>query len=265
MLNKTTAGKIRRLFWDIEVTPNLVWSWRVGYNLNLSHENIVQERKVICIAYKFEGDKQVSILRWDKLHDDRDMLARFLAVANSADEMVAQYGDGFDMPWFRTRCLIHGLEPLPQYKTIDTKAWASRHFYFNSNKLDYLGQILGFGGKDETDFKLWLDVIAGSKKAMDYMCRYCKKDVIRLEQVYSKLSKCVKPKTHVGVFNGGAKWTCSHCGSERVEPHKKRVSSSGTVQWQMRCLDCGSYYTISETAYGQYISAMKKKKKGTRY
>ncbi len=249
---KPTAG-IRRLFWDIEVTPNLVWSWRVGYQINLQHENIVQERKVICIAYKWEGESSVNILTWDSRHDDRAMLVAFLSVANSADELVAQYGDGFDMPWFRARCLIHGCDPLPAYKTIDTKAWASKHFYFNSNKLDYLGKILGFGGKDDTDFQLWLDVISGSKKALDYMCKYCKKDVVRLEQVYSKLARCMKPKTHAGVFQGGEKWQCAHCGSKNVRVHKRRVSSTGTVSWQMICEDCGGYFTISDSIFKAYL------------
>jgi hypothetical protein len=53
--------KIRRLFWDIEVTPNLVWSWRVGFKINLSHENIVKERKVICIAFKWEGERETTV------------------------------------------------------------------------------------------------------------------------------------------------------------------------------------------------------------
>jgi hypothetical protein len=253
--------KIKRLFWDIEVTPNLVWSWRVGYKINLQHENIVQERKVICIGYKWEGERHPTVLRWDRNHGDRDMLAAFIAVANQADELVAQYGDGFDLPWFRTRCLILGLEPLPLYKTIDTKAWASKYFYFNSNKLDYLADVLGFGKKLETKFQLWIDVMNGSKKALDYMCKYCGVDVVRLQQVYSKLAPCVRPKTHAGVFAGKDKWSCSHCGSENVAVSKKRVTASGTVQWQMRCNDCGSYFTISNSSYQEYLKAKTKHKK----
>lgn len=261
MAKPRSAGGIKRLFWDIEVTPNLVWSWRVGYNINLQHENIVEERKVICIAYKWEGEHEVTCIRWDRDHDDRTMLADFLRIANSADELVAQYGDGFDMPWFRTRCLIHGLEPLPQYKTIDTKAWAAKNFYFNSNKLDYLGKILGFGGKDDTDFDLWLRVMKGEKAALDYMVKYCKKDVVRLEQVYSKLSKCMKPDTHVGVLNGGEKWTCPHCGSRNVELHKRRVSGKGSVSYQFQCQDCGGYYTVSEATYKNFMKCANQRMK----
>lgn len=248
-------ASIRRLFWDIETSPNLVFTWRIGHNLSIGHDSIVAERKIICIAYKWENERDTVVLRWDSDKDDRSMLKQFLAVANEADELVAHYGDGFDMPWFRARCLIHGLEPLPLYKTVDTKAWASKYFYFNSNKLDYLGKIFGFGGKLETKYQLWLDVMNGSKAALDYMCRYCGKDVIRLQQVWNKLRFCVRPKTHVGVHNGGEKWTCAHCGSSNVSVSKRRVTASGTVSYQMRCNDCGGYFTISQKSYDAYRKA----------
>lgn len=244
--------EIKRLFWDIEVTPNLVFSWRIGSNLHIGHEAIVRERKIICIAYKWESSRKITVLRWDEKQDDRSMLREFLAVANEADELIAHYGDHFDIPWFRSRCLIQGFEPLPLYKTVDTKAWASKHFYFNSAKLDYLGSVLGFGHKLETRYKLWIDVMNGCKKALDYMCRYCGRDITQLQKVYKRLKPFVKPKTHAGVFAGGDKWQCAHCGSKRVKMSKRRVTASGTVQYQMQCQDCGGYYTISESAYKAY-------------
>ena len=33
---------IKRLFWDIETSPNVVLSWRIGYKINLDHDNILQ-------------------------------------------------------------------------------------------------------------------------------------------------------------------------------------------------------------------------------
>lgn len=257
---KSPLPGIRRLLWDIETAPNVVYSWRIGYNINLSMDNIIKERKIICIAYKWEQGDRVTVLRWDQNQDDRSMLKEFLAVANEADELIAHYGDNFDMPWFRARCLIHGLEPLPLYKTVDTKAWASKYFYFNSNKLDYLSKVFGYGGKLETNFKLWLDVMAGKKSALDYMCKYCGKDVERLQEVWNKLRLAVRPKTHIGVFGGGDKWQCAHCGSTNVRLSKRRVTPSGSVQYQMVCNDCGGYYQISGQAYKDYQTWLKQKK-----
>lgn len=246
---------IKRLFWDIEVTPNVVYTWRTGTNITIGHDSIIKERKVICIAYKWEGSSKTTVLRWDSNQSDRSMLEEFLEIANSADELIAHYGDGFDMPWFRARCLIHGFEPLPLYKTTDTKAWASKYFYFNCNKLDYLGSVLGYGHKLHTEYQLWLDVMDGKPGSLDYMCRYCAKDVVQLEKVWNRLRYCVRPKTHVGVFNGHEKWTCAHCGSNHVSSSKRRVTASGTVQMQMKCSKCGGYYTINQAAFDRYKQA----------
>ena len=56
--------------------------------------------------------------------------------------MVAQNGDFFDMRWYNGRHLIHGLEPIPWGKTVDTYKIAKRYFNLNSYRLDYLGKLL---------------------------------------------------------------------------------------------------------------------------
>jgi hypothetical protein len=252
--------KVKRLFWDIETSPNVVLAFRAGYDVNINHDAIIAERKIICIGYKWEGDRKVKVLRWSNDHDDADLLRDFLLVANSADELVAHFGDRFDLPWFRTRCLLHDLEPLPAYKTIDTKAWASKYFYFNSNKLDYISKVLGHGGKEKMEFEDWKDIVLHNcPKAMDKMCHYCGVDVEKLEKVYHDLKFCVKPKTHAGVFAGGDKWTCPRTGSTDVTKSKTRVTAAGTRQHQMKGPD-GGYYTISDSAHTQYLEAKKKKK-----
>ena len=117
---------IKRLIWDIETSPVVAYTWGAGYKLNISHDNIIKERKVICIAWKWEHETEAHVITWDKKQDDKAMIKQFLEIANEADELVAHYGDHFDAPWFRTRCLFHGLAPIPIYKTIDTKAWSSK-------------------------------------------------------------------------------------------------------------------------------------------
>lgn len=247
---------IKRLFWDIETSPNLVLAFRAGYDVTINHDSIVQERKVICIGYKWEGERKVTVLRWDKNQDDRSMLKEFLVVANEADELIAHFGDRFDLPWLKTRCLLHRLGPLPLFKTIDTKAWASKYFYFNSNKLDYLSKILGHGGKLHTEFSLWKDILMDKcQKSLDYMCKYCAVDVIKLEKVYHDLKFCTKPKTHAGVATGLENWTCPRDGSKNVSHNKIRITANGTKTHQFQCKDCGGYYQISESAYQLYLKS----------
>lgn len=254
--------KIKRLFWDIETSPNVVLSWRIGYKINISHDNLLKERAIICIGYKWEGDPVVHVIHWDKDQNDRSMLEAFLKVANEADELIAHNGDSFDMPWFKTRCLFHGLQTIPDYKTVDTLQWARRKFYFNSNKMDYIAKFLGMGGKIKTEFDLWKEIVLNScPAAMKRMCDYCKKDVALLEQVWKRLSAVVPQKTHVGVLTGSDKWTCPRDGSQNVCVTKTRVTAAGTVSYQMQCNDCGSYYTISARAHADYQAFKKDQSK----
>ena len=248
---------IRRLFFDIETSPNLVLSWRVGYRINIDSDNIVKERAIICAAWKWAGSKEVRGEVWDEQQSDKDLLGAFLDSAHEADELVGHNGDKFDLPWIKTRCLYHGYQTFPKYKTIDTLGWARRNFYFNSNRLNYLGQYLGCGGKIKTEFRLWKDVVLNNdRKKLEQMARYNKRDVVLLEQVYDRLAGHVNPKTHIGVLNGGDKWTCAYCGSDDVHCSKtKRVTQTGTVQKQMLCGNCGRYYTISSKSYLEYLEA----------
>ena len=246
--------KIRRLFLDIEVSPNIVMSWRVGHKISLTPDNIISERKIICAAWKWEGSKKVSALSWDALQDDLFLCRKLLDVMEEADEIVAYFGDGFDIPWLRTRFLFHGFD-FPDYKTVDPCAWARRKFYFNSCKLDYVAKYLGLGGKLETGYGLWKKVVIDhDPDALTEMVKYNRQDVALLEQVFQRLAIVCKPKSHIGVMNGLEKWTCPRDGSENVKLSKTRTTAAGTKQYQMQCNDCGGYYSINESAYKKYKS-----------
>lgn len=255
----TKLNKVRRLIWDIETSPNLGFFWRTGYNLDIGHNAIVQERKIITIAYKWLGERKVHILTWDKNKDDKTMIEKFLKVAEVADELIAHYGDGFDLPWVRGRCFILGLPPIPKYKTIDTKAWAAKYFYFNSNKLDYLSLVMGRKGKIKTDYEMWRKITLDNDKVeLEKMARYNAGDVRELEKVYLRMVGFCTPKTHAGVAGGLDKWTCPRCGSANVKLSKRRVTASGNLQFQMQCNVDGGFYTITKTAYEEYIKSKKR-------
>lgn len=251
-MDSTGQKHIKRLFWDIETSPNVVLSWRIGFNLNLTPDNILKERAIICICWKWEGDSKVHSLTWDEFQSDHGMLKAFLEVAMQADELVAHNGDRFDMKWFRTRCLVQGFKALPQYKTVDTLQWAKRYFNFNSNKLDYIAKFLGVGAKLHTGYGLWKDIVLRKcPKALVKMVRYCKQDVVVLEKVWAQLRFIAGTKTHAGVVGGLDAWTCPHCASKDVAKSKTRVTAAGTKQHQMKCT-CGAYYTINEAAFKKY-------------
>lgn len=251
---KAPNGEIRpifkRLFFDIETSANIVFSWNIGYDLNISHDNIIQERAIICICYKWEHEKDVHYLRWNK-GDDKQIIEEFSKIINEADEVIGHNSDQYDVKWFRTRCLYHGVVIAPELQTIDTLKLSRRGFRFNSNKLDYIAQFLGLGKKMETGgFGLWKDIILkNDEKAMATMIDYCKKDVILLEQVYNKLKAYTKDKTNLAIYYGHSKCNCPSCTSDHVISNGIRISAGGLQKRRMHCQGCGKYFSISEKVY----------------
>lgn len=184
----------RRLFFDLEVSANIVFSWRIGRDVTLSPDDIIKERAIICVCYKWEGDSTVHSIEWNK-GDDRDLLVKFSKIINTADEVITQNGDSFDIKWLRARCIYHDIPVSAKFNSIDTLKMARAGFKFNSNKLDYMAKFLGVGGKIETTYGLWKDIILNNDRiAMNKMVSYCKNDVVILEKVYNRLQKFVPVK-----------------------------------------------------------------------
>lgn len=236
----------KRLFFDIETSPNIGLFWSAGYKINIAPENIIKERAIICICYKWQGQDKVYSLQWDSKQDDKRMLSEFINIANESDEMVGHNGDKYDLSFIRTRCLFHGIEMFPTYDTIDTLKHSRSKFRFNSNKLDYIAQYLGVGSKLKTTYNLWKDIVLEKDKtAMAQMIEYCKVDVEILEKVYIKMQGHIAPRLHHGMLNGAKKHSCPECGSTDLSIHRKRVTVSGYQKFQMKCNICRKFHTVS--------------------
>ena len=249
---KSSPKKFKRLFFDIETSPNVVYSWRIGYNLIVNHDSIIQERAIICVCYKWSGSSKVHSLNW-KDGDDKQLLVDFIKVMNEADEIVGHNSDKFDIKWLRTRCFYHGLPMFPDYNSVDTLKMARKHFNFNSNKLDYIGQFAGVGKKMDTGgFGLWKAIIEDKNpKAMEKMVKYCKVDVIRLGQIYDKMIPYGTDKVHVGAVLGKGRCSCPRCGSERTSNRGFRYLSSGLRKSVLQCFDCERKFSLPESATKQ--------------
>jgi uncharacterized protein YprB with RNaseH-like and TPR domain len=234
--------KRRRLYFDIETSPNIGLFWSAGYKQNIDYSNIIKERAIICICYKWEDESQVYSVNWDRNQDDKKLLIEFIKIANQADELVGHNGDNFDLKWIRTRCLFHKIDMFPNYVTIDTLKISRSKFRFNSNRLNYIAQYLGIGQKIKTEFNLWKDIVLNKDaKAMDKMIKYCKKDVVLLEKVHKHLSKHIYSKTHYGVRFGQDRGTCPECGSDELIINKHKITATGLKKIQYQCKTCGKF------------------------
>lgn len=239
------------MFFDIETSPNVCYSWRIGYNINLTPDNIVEERKIMCICWKYAGEDATYALTWDKNHDDKKMLAEFNRVIQECDVAIGHNGDKFDLKWVKTRNIFHKLPPINNVITVDTLKLARNQFNFNSNKLDYIGDMLGVGRKTETGgYSLWTRVLSGEKKALNEMVEYCRNDVVLLEDVYNAIRPYVdRTPIHMGMLKHNDRLACPSCGCKKVYKSSKVTLRTGTYQ-RYKCTECGHIYRDSRKLRG---------------
>ena len=247
--------KPKRLFYDIETSYNIVKAWRIGFNINLNMEDIIQERAIITIAYKWEGEEDVTVLSWDK-GCDKKIIEDFIKVMAEADELVGHNLDRYDTKFIMARALKHNISVLPKYQSTDTLKLAKKHFMLNSNKLDYIAQYLGIGHKTKhRGMSMWDDIILrNDSKALDEMIEYNIQDVHLTEQVYHKLMEYSLPKVNHTSKQTGVTHSCPECGSTKATLLKTYVSAAGSKTRLMSCSNsnCETSFTISDTNYNKH-------------
>jgi hypothetical protein len=245
------------MFFDLETSPNIGIFWRSGYNLTITPYDIIQERAIICVCWKWEGEEEVHRLTWDKNHCDKKLIKRFVKELEKSDEAIAHNADRFDIKWLRTRALFHGVNMNHTINTIDTLKLAKSGFNFNSNKLDYIAQFLKVGKKMETGgLDLWKKVcLEKCTVSLEKMVAYCQQDVVVLEKVFEKLNPYSKPKTNYAVLRGGEKFECPECGKL---PHYKQMKTTakGTIMHYMQCSDrkgCNKKFSFNNKTYMDFL------------
>lgn len=248
---KTNPLKRRRLFFDIETSFNVGVFWRAGFKQTITTDSIIKERAIICICYKWEGEREVHVLTWDSRQNDKKMLLEFMKVATQADELVGHNGDNYDLAFIRTRCLFHKITMFPSYVTLDTLKLARSKFMFQSNRLDYIGEFLKEGRKIHTGgLSLWKKIVfERCPVAMAKMVRYCKGDVRLLERIFKRLNPHFLPRFHYGVKAGKLKTSCPDCGSSEVVIAQTRISAQGIKKYQLQCKKCGKYHTVAASNF----------------
>lgn len=228
------------LFIDLETSYNTVATFYIGSKVNINHEQILEERKIICACWKWAGDKTVRSENWG-LTDQSDygIIETLRPFMEEADLIIGHNGDKFDIPWLHTRNLYHGGEPLPPITSIDTLKLARNHFYFNSNRLDYISKYLGFKGKNKMSLRDWVDIVEYlDHRKLDKMVAYCKRDVLELEKIFNKLKPHVKLPALFAHLDSDNK--CTDCGSKKLHYRGYLVTKSFKYR-RFRCTKCGKW------------------------
>lgn len=234
---------------DIETIPNIVTSWGLKVDGYLGHENILEERYIVCAAWKYLGvpvTHSISVLsrRGKDGMPDYGIVRKLHDVLSHADAVIAHNGDNFDIRWVLTRIAIAGMQPPPPFKQIDTKKIAKRRFNFNSNRLDYLGRVLKLGNKIKTDYGLWLDCLKGDRAAIRKMVHYNKADVRLLEKVYERLRPFVQSSMaapNAQLWDRDAPLTCPTCGESDALQARGFRRNLASVWQRYQCQKCGAW------------------------
>lgn len=193
---------MKTLFYDIEIVvtlnEDLISRLYTGFlrpgmlmSANMSH--------MLMMAYQWLGEKKVhyiSITDYPLFKkdptNDRELVKHAAEILNSADHLVAHYGNKFDRKFIDTRLLIHGLPLLPRpslLKQSDTCILARQHLKLDSNKLEVVAKVLGLTPKKSKGWPTWwLGAAKGDRKSLALMKDYCLGDVVTLEEVYKRLS-----------------------------------------------------------------------------
>lgn len=255
-INVKTFNEGKILIYDLETSPNIGWFWRAGYKQNIQPNQILKERAIICVSYKWLGEDQVYNLTWDKNQDDKFLIEQFVEVLNEADMIVAHNGERFDIKWFKTRALYHRIPTLPNYKQFDTLKVAKSKLYLNSNRLDYIAKFLGYEGKISTTPNLWHEVVTlNNRESLKDMLDYCDEDVRQLEKVYNELKYLDNPKFHAGVLDGKVKETSPINGNTNIKHVKSITTNSGTIKHIMKDMDTERMFEMSNTNYLKHLQS----------
>lgn len=221
----------------------LAYTWNATPQY-VPHTMLVHESFLFCWGAKFSDEKKV---RTGKLtpeevanQDDSRIAEELAALVREADIVVAHNADRFDVPRLNTRLLLNESEPLGPVQSIDTLKLAKKSFGFTHNKLDHLARIFGMGAKLKTEFSLWEDVYNGDEVALQRMLRYCKRDVVLLEQVFEKMKPYVKGLVRLQDSEGEV---CPSCGGRVF--HRRgyyRTNASSFPKFQCQNPDCKRYF-----------------------
>lgn len=228
---------MKKLHLDIESAPNEGYFWDPKTRF-ITSDKVIETSRVLCLAYKWEGDKKIHFLsEWG----DTDMILETWMMLNEADAVITYNGNRFDLPVLNREFLKAGLSPPKPYATIDLFRTVKSQFKFTHSSLGAVCTELGIGSKaSHPGFQMWVDVMNGSEKARARMEKYNRQDVRLLPDLYRFLRPWIKNHPNEGLYKEGTKKACPSCGSHSLTKQGLRVTKTQTYQ-QYQCGTCGSW------------------------
>jgi hypothetical protein len=237
----TSEPKI--LVLDIERVPMFtkplpVWTMGDLRNHWLRADEIESWGRTICLAYRWQGDKQIRfIAEW---HEGRKaFLQKAWDLYDEADIVVGHNIVSFDTPHLQGEWLLEDMNLPSPVRQVDTLKLARKGANWEANHLDILDKRFGNRGKsDKYRIQLAMDAVNGDPKAQGKIERYNAGDIRATERVYHRLRPL--SKVNVGLFIDDEQPLCPACGGTKLQ--RRGYSVTGvSVFPRYRCMTCGKW------------------------
>jgi uncharacterized protein YprB with RNaseH-like and TPR domain len=160
---------------------------------------------VLCMSYESSEDPgNVHTIRTDELNpkdwkrgvrgNDRELVKQANEVIRDHDIIVAHNGRFFDIPFLRTRAIVHRLSPLHDMVIVDPVRVARSKLRFQRNTLQRMLDTLNIGEKKTPlDLSVWMDLLHnGNPKAMENIVEHCEADVRALSAMLPYVRPFIK-------------------------------------------------------------------------
>lgn len=226
---------------DIETAPHTAHVWSL-WQQNVGLSQLMETGRVLCFAWKWIGEKG-PVQYISELDGKGIMLDKAHALLDEADIVVTYNGKKFDIPTLNKEFLEGGYSPPAPYKQVDLYRVAKGRFRFASNKMDHLAKQLGVKTKiRHSGHELWVQCMAGDKKAWMKMERYNKRDVLILDKLYERMLPWIVGHPNVNLFKtvSPVKASCPSCGSTKLHSRGYATAKSYTYV-RYHCTSCGSW------------------------
>lgn len=242
---------------DIETAPSMAFVFGM-WKQNINPDLLIDRGYIMSCSIKELGVDEVHYLE-NRTEDDYEITRDILDWLDKADYVITHNGKKFDIPFIRSRAVVHRLQPPSPFKDIDTLVIAKKEFRFTRNTLRNLCEELKVTNKklDHAKFagaKLWVECMKGNNEAWKEMRLYNEMDVISLEEVYLKLRAWYSNHPNINVNDDEEVMRCPKCGGDHLIKRGYFTTNTGKYQ-KYYCTSCGGWSS------GRYTENTIKKRK----
>ena len=168
---------------------------KIGYlDIETSH---LKANFGICFSWclKEQGNDNIeyAVVTKEEMRDgtlDKRVIQECIDAIEKYTVIYTYYGTRFDVPFLRTRAMMHNLDFPPASEILhrDMYYQVRRLMQLHRNRLEVACGVLGIEGKTHINWQYWVMAMTGNEEALAYILEHNKQDVIILEKLHERLA-----------------------------------------------------------------------------